>query len=435
MASRPTETKINADDVASLWQRWYVLIIMMLVYSISIADRYVLSTLLGPISKELNLSDTGAASLGIPLALFYVTMGIPLSWLTDRTNRRNLLAASVAVWSAMTTLTGYTRGYFDLLLARIGVGVGEAGGTPACNSIIADYFPADRRSMAMTIFALGAPIGAWLGSDLAGYVSTEHGWRSAFLVLGVPGVILALIIMVTIKEPKRGRLDTVSAEKAPSVADTLRFLWSQKAAVHAITGSGLSAFWGWGLMWFTPLFLERTYGLDEGASGSMLGQIYLWGGIGASLITAYIVARPAYTDPRKIARLLAVVTAVATIPSFLAYWTHNYQFAQVMWWIFIPAIYFYIGPAFALCQNLAPARMRAMTIAISLLLANVLNLIVAPWIVGSLSDYFAGAGPANAESLRMAQLILAPTGLWAAWHYWRAEKYIVEDQKRAIGYV
>lgn len=426
---------LKADEVSTLGQRWYVLIIMMLVYTISIADRYVLSTLLGPISDEFNLSDTETAWLGIPLALFYVVMGIPLSWLCDRTNRTKLLAASVAVWSAMTAITGYTKGYFDLLLARVGVGIGEAGGTPACNAIIADYFPADRRSMAMTVFALGAPIGAWLGSDIAGYVSTLYGWRSAFMVLGIPGIILALIILVTIKEPQRGRLDAVSDDKAPSVMDTIKFLWSQKSAVNALWASGLSAFWGWGLMWFTPLFLQRTYGMDEGQAGGLLGQIYMFGGIGASLITAWIVARPAYTDPRKIARLLAVVTALATIPSFLAYYTSDLGMAKLMWWLFIPAIYFYIGPAFALCQNLAPPKMRAMAVAISLLIANVLNLIVAPWIVGSLSDYFAGAGGADAASLRLAQLILAPTGLWAAWHYWRAEKYIIEDQKRAIGYV
>jgi predicted MFS family arabinose efflux permease len=362
-------------------------------------------------------------------------MGIPLSWLCDRTNRTRLLAASVAVWSAMTALTGYTKGYFDLLLARIGVGIGEAGGTPACNSIIADYFPADRRSMAMTIFALGAPIGAWLGSDIAGLVSLHHGWRASFFVLGIPGIILALIILVTIKEPKRGRLDAVSIEKSPSVMETLKFLWSQKSAVHAMMGAGVSAFWGWGLMWFTPLFLQRTYGMNEGEAGRLLGEIYLVGGIGASLITAWIVARPSYADPRKIARLLAVVTAIATIPSFYAYWTHDLAVAKLMWWIFIPAIYFYIGPAMALCQNLSAPSMRAMTIAISLLIANVLNLIVAPGLVGALSDYFAGPDGADAASLRIAQLILAPSGLWAAWHYWRAEKYIVEDQKRAVGYV
>ena len=430
-----SKAPVNADDVATLGQRWYVLFIMMLVYTISIADRYVLSTLLGPISKELNLSDSGAASLGIPLALFYVIMGIPLSWLCDRTNRRNLLAASVAAWSLMTALTGYTRGYFDLLLARIGVGVGEAGGTPACNSIIADYFPADRRSMAMTVFALGAPIGAWLGSDIAGLVSTQHGWRAACLVLGIPGIILALIIMVTSKEPVRGRLDAVSEDKAPTVMETLRFLWSQKSAVHAMMGAGLSAFWGWGLLWFTPLFIQRTYGMDEGAAGGLLGQIYLVGGIGASLVTAYVVARPSFTDPRKISQLLAVVTALGTVPSFLAYHTYDLGVAKLMWWLFIPTIYFYIGPAMALCQNLAAPKMRAMSIAISLLIANLLNLIVAPAIVGGLSDYFAGSQPAGAESLRLAQLILAPTGFWAAWHYWRAAKYIINDQKRAVGYV
>jgi MFS family permease len=435
MASNAPTAPVNADQVSTLGQRWYVLIIMMLVYTISIADRYVLSTLLGPISKELKLSDTETAWLGLPLALFYVGMGIPLSWLCDRTNRRNLLAASIAVWSFMTAITGYTRGYFDLLLARVGVGIGEAGGTPACNSIIADYFPADRRSMAMTVFALGAPIGAWLGSDIAGFVSTLHGWRAAFLVLGVPGIILALIIMITIKEPKRGRLDAVKEDQAPTVIETLKFLWSQKSAVHAMTGSGLSAFWGWGLMWFTPLFLQRTYGMDEGQAGGMLGWIYLIAGIGASLLTAWVVARPSFTDPRKIARLLAVVTALATVPSFVAYYTRDLWLAQIMWWLFIPAIYFYIGPAFALCQNLAAPKMRAMAVAISLLIANVLNLIVAPSIVGGLSDFFDATGGGNADSLRLAQLILAPTGLWAAWHYWRAEKYIIEDQKRAIGYV
>jgi predicted MFS family arabinose efflux permease len=426
---------VKSDDVSTVTQRWYVLIIMTLVYAFSIADRYVLSTLIGPISREFNLTDWWTAWLAIPLALFYVLMGIPLSWLCDRKNRRNLLAASVAAWSLMTAITGYTRGFWDLLAARIGVGVGEAGGTPACNSIIADYFPASRRSMAMTIFALGGSIGAWLGSSFAGTVSAEHGWRAAFLVLGIPGIILATIIMVTIKEPKRGQMDAVSDEEAPTLMETMRFLWSQKAAVHAFAGSGLSALWGWGLMFYTPLFMERVHGLDEGASGNILGSIYLWGGAGATLITAYVVARPAFKDPRKIARLLAVFTALATIPSFLAYWTNDLQLAKLMWWLFIPAIYFYIGPAFALCQNLAPSKMRAMAVAITLLIANVLNLIVAPAIIGGLSDIFDATGGGNGESLRIAHLILAPTGFWAAWHYWRVEKYVIEDQKRAVGYV
>lgn len=429
---------ISTDSTSTLGTRWYVLFIMMLAYTINIADRYVMSTVLEPIRLELGLSDSGVAFLtGVSLALFYVTMGLPLSWIADRHNRRNLLAISVTIWSAMTALCGMSQGYMQLLLARIGVGIGEAGGTPACNSIIGDYFPAHRRAMAMTVFALGAPIGAWLGADMAGAVAAEYGWRAAFFVLGIPGILLALVIFLTIKEPARGQLDTVSESKsdAPSFKETMRFLWSQKSAVHGMMGSGLSALWGWGLMWFTPTFIQRTYGLDVGEAGGVVGPIHLVMGIGASLLTAWVVAQPAYRDPRKIVRLLGVVTALATIPSIIAYWTDSLQVATLMWWIFIPAIYFYIGPAFALVQNLSPPRMRAMFVAVSLLIANVFNLIIAPQGVGLLSDYFAGPDGADAASLRLALLVLAPTGFWAAFHYWRAEKYIVEDQKRAADYV
>jgi len=427
---------IDANKTSTLGQRWYILIIMMLAYTINIADRYVMSTVLEPIRLELKLTDGGVAFLtGVSLAFFYVIMGIPLSWIADRYNRRNLLAISITIWSAMTALCGMSQGYMQLLLARIGVGIGEAGGTPSCNSIVADYFPANRRAMAMTIFALGAPIGAWLGADMAGYVAAQYNWRMAFFVLGVPGVVLATVIMITIKEPTRGRLDATVEQEAPSLLQTLKFIWSQKGLVHATMGSSLSALWGWGLMWFTPTFIQRTYGLDVGQAGAVIGPIHLVMGIGASLLTAWLVGRPSYTDPRKVLRLLWIVTALATVPSIYAYYTNSLSVATLMWWIFVPAIYFYIGPAMALLQNLAPPKMRAMVIAVSLLVANVFNLIVAPQGVGLLSDYFAGPHGADAASLRLALLILAPTGFWAAWHYWRAEKYAVEDQKRAVGYV
>ncbi len=426
----------TADRATGMAGRWYVLMIMMLVYTINIADRYVMSTVLEPIRLELKLDDGGIAFLtGVSLALFYVTLGIPLSWVADRYNRRNLLAVSLVIWSAMTALCGLSVGYWHLLLARIGVGVGEAGGTPACNSIVADYFPADRRAMAMTVFALGAPIGAWLGADMAGYVANLYGWRAAFLVLGVPGLFLGLIILMTTKEPERGRLDAVSTKETPTIAETVRFLRDQKAAFHVIMGGGVSALWGWGLMWFTPTFLQRMYGLDVGQAGAVVGPIHLVAGIAASLLTAWLLSRPSFVDPRRIVWLLAIVTALATVPSFIAYWTHSLPLAKLMLWTFIPAIYFYIGPAMALLLNLATPKMRAMTIAISLIAANVLNLIVAPQGVGWLSDYFGGAAGPNAESLRMALLILAPTGFWAAWHYWAASRTIIADQMRAVGHV
>jgi predicted MFS family arabinose efflux permease len=325
--------------------------------------------------------------------------------------------------------------FVQLLLARIGVGIGEAGGTPPCNSIVADYFPAARRPMAMTIFALGAPIGAWLGADMAGAISHAYGWRAAFLTLGAPGVILAIIIMLTIKEPKRGQLDAVSGDETPTFAETMRFLGTQKAALHAMMGGGLSAFWGWGLMWFTSSFLQRNYQLNEAQAGAITGPIHLWMGIAASLVTAWLLTKPAFASPKRVIMLLSGVTALATIPSFIAYYTHSLPLATAMFWIFIPAIYFYIGPAFALVQNLAPPKMRAMFVAISLLFANLLNLVIIPPLIGWLSDSFAGPAGADGQSLRLALLILAPTGFWAAYHYWAAGKTIVEDQKRAVGYV
>ena len=426
----------STDDTSSLSLRWYVLIIMMLVYTVNISDRYVMSTVLEPIRLELGLTDGGINTLtGVSLGLFYVVMGIPLSWIADRHNRKNLLAASITAWSAMTALCGLSQGYWQLLVGRIGVGVGEAGGTPACNSIVGDYFPASRRPMAMTIFALGAPIGAWLGADLAGWVAGIYGWRAAFLVLGIPGLILASVVYFTVKEPERGCLDAVSEASPPTLLESLKFLRTQKAAFHVIMGSGVSALWGWGLMWFTPTFLQRTYHLNVGAAGAVVGPIHLAMGIGASLLTAWLLAKPWFVDPRRIVYLLGSVTAVATVPSIVAYWTQSLPLATLMLWTFIPAIYFYIGPAFALGQNLAPPRMRAMFTAIALLVANVFNLIVAPQAVGWMSDYFAGPGGADAASLRLALLVLAPTGFWAAYHYFAAAKYIIADQERAVGYV
>jgi MFS family permease len=431
-----TAIAIPRDQAPSSVERWYVLILMCLIYAINIADRYVVSTVLEPIRLELKLNDAGVAFLtGIPLALFYVAFGIPISWLADRSNRRNILAASLVIWSAFTALCGLSGNYLQFLLGRIGVGVGEAGGTPPSTAIVSDCFPADRRPMAMTVLALGAPIGAWLGADMAGAVAHLYRWRAAFIALGVPGLLVGVLVYLTVREPPRGRLDAlVEDDIRPSLFESLKFLWRQKAAFHVVMGGGVCALWGWGLIYWTPTFLQRAYDLDVGQAGAVTGDIHLWGGSLATIGTAWLLSRPSMADPRRVVWLLAGGVAFTTIPSMIAYWTHSLILCKAMFCLFIPAIYFYIGPCFGLLNNLAPCHMRNMFIAISLLVANILNLIVAPWIVGFLSDWFARGHATDASSLRSALLVLAPTGFWAAYHLYRASKTIVADQKRAIGY-
>jgi MFS family permease len=416
-------------------ERWYVLIVMCAVYAINIAARYVVTTVFEPIRLELALTDAGAAFLtGVPLALFYVTFGIPMGWLADRSNRRNIVALSLIVWSGFTMVCGLSQSYWQLLIGRIGVGVGEAGATPSSGSLVSDYFPADRRLMALSVLALGAPIGAWLGADWAGAVAQAYGWRSAFFALGAPGVLLGLLVFMTIREPKRGRLDAIGGESKTSLAESLKFLWRQRAAFHVIMGSGVCSLWGWGLVWWTPTFLMRTYDLNVAQAGALTGHIHLIGGIAATAGAAWLMARRFMTDPRRALWTLGTVIGLATIPSILAYWTHSLWVAKVMFWIYIPAIYFFIGPCMALVLNLAPSNMRSIFTAWSVLVGNVFNLIVAPQFVGVLSDWFGGAHGADAASLRLALLLLAPTGFWASWHLFRAARTVTVDMQRATGY-
>ncbi len=436
-------------NTPSLAVSWYVLIMMCLVYTLSIADRYVISTVLEPIRKELGLTDFLVnMAAGLPLAIFYLAFGFPLSWLIDRGSRRNIVAASLVTWSVMTMLCGKAQFALQFSLARIGVGVGEAGGTPGANSILSDYFAAPLRPMALTVFSLGAPIGAWLAAQFAGDVADghgwaahaatavagTHGWRSVFIVLGAPGILVGLLIYLTVREPRRGQLDL--AEKAsitPGLRETFAFLWGRKSAINLMLASAITAFWGWGLMWFTPTFLQRTYGMTPGEAGDVTGPMHLYGGILATLLTSWLIAQPWFKDPRRIVWLLGAGVGLATIPSIIIYYTHSLALAKAMLWIFVPAIYFYIGPCFGLLNNLSPPPMRAIFCASTLLVANLGNLILAPAIGGWLSDFFAAGATGDASSLRLALLCIAPTGFWATYHYFTCTRTMLADQERATG--
>jgi predicted MFS family arabinose efflux permease len=423
----------EATHAALPRDRWYVLTVLTGVYALNIADRFSISTLLEPIRLELHLSDSGIAFLtGVALALFYVVIGIPIATLADRADRRRILAVSLAIWSGMTALCGLARNYWQLLLLRFGVGIGEAGGTPPSTSILADKFPPAQRPMALTLFALGASVGAWLGSSVAGSVAERGGWRAAFLVLGVPGLLIALLVFFTIREPRRGQLDSTPAFSRPSgLFDTLRFIAVQRSAIHVLIGGSIATFWSWGLMWWIPTFLQRSHHMTVGQAGQLLGPMHLIAGTGSTLLAGWLMSRPAAADPRYVARLLGWVTALTTIPSIILFCVHSARAVTATLWIFVPAVYFYIGPILGLLQNVVPANMRATTCAVLLFAANVANLVIAPQLIGGLSDWFAHSFGAGGESLRWALLLLAPTGFWAAWHLWTSAATIQEDEMRA----
>lgn len=431
-AAEPVALDAGVLSAASAGQRWYVALMMCMVYTLSISDRYSISTVLELIRRDLHLSDANVAFLtGVSLAIFYVVFGFPLSWLIDRKSRRDIVVGSLVAWSGLTVATGLARSYTQLLLARIGVGVGEAGGTPGANSLLSDYFPAEQRAMALQVFSLGAALGTWLGSSVAGIVAYYFSWRGMFIALGAPGVIVGLLMWLTIREPRRGRLDRHDAVGVvPPFRSIMRFMWGQPASVHLILGTGVTALWGWGLLWWTPAFLMRAYGLNVEQAGMILGRVYLIGGGLSMLVSTWVLSRPWLMDQRRILRVTGVSIGFGTIVTWFIYSTHSLVLFKGLLWLFIPTVYMYLGPSFGILNNLAPANMRAMYCAVLLLVANVLNLVVAPQMVGILSDSFAPHGVPDAASLRLALLCLVPTGFWAAWHFVMAGRHLHNDLQR-----
>jgi predicted MFS family arabinose efflux permease len=396
--------------------RWYVLGLLTAVYALNIADRFMISTLIEPIKADLHLSDSAIGLLtGVALALFYVTAGLPLALIADRRSRRNLIAAALCAWSLATAACGLIRSFGQFMVARILVGVGEAGGTPPSHSLVSDYFPPGRRALALTIFSIGASLGSMLGAT-AGSISEHWGWRAAFFVLGLPGVLLAALVFMTVREPARGRLDDSPRTREPmTFRRTLDYTFRHPTLAHCLIGGAVFTLWSWGLMWWTPSYLVRSHHLTVGAAGDIFSLINGIGGTLALIATSVVLPFIEKRGPKAVPLFTALVIAAGIAPSFIAFYTSSATLAVTMLWIFIPLSYCTFGPIFALVQNLAPADMRAQAAAFLLFLANIANLVVAPQLVGIVSD--ALAPRFGSESLRLALLPLALCGFWAAAHF------------------
>lgn len=412
--------------------RRYALGVLVVVYTFNFVDRQILAILLPAIRAEFGVDDWVLGFLaGSAFALFYATLGVPIAMLADRWNRRNLIALAVAIWSGMTALSGVAVNITQLALARIGVGVGEAGFSPPAQSIIADLYPPRERSTAMGIFTLGISIGIMVAYLAGGWVAQNIGWREAFLMVGLPGVVLALLVRFTLDEPTRGmsegRLD--DATHRPAILSVARFLAQRKSFVHLALGSGLASFNGYAVISFFPSFMARTHGMSIAEIGVYLGLIIgIAGGIGFAG-GGYIADRAARKQHRYALWSVSAATMFAWLFTFPIYLLDDPYWVLLF---FVPPTIFsnmYLATTFAQVQGLVALRMRAVASALLLFLLNIIGLGLGPQVTGILSDLlreFVGN-----DSLRYSLLAVgAISAPWSALHYYLAGRHIEHDLVR-----
>ena len=419
----------------------YVIGVLTVIYVTNFLDRQILSILMQPIKEDMQLSDTALGFLsGIAFALFYATLGMPIARLADKNSRVTIITVSLTLWSFMTAACGLAQNYWQLLISRILVGVGEAGGGPSSHSLIADYVPIQNRSTALGIFALGVPIGLLLGFMIGGWLEQFYGWRVAFMAVGIPGLILALIARLTLREPPRGYADQATpngyaaasggrgatVESAP-LAEVARTLWRQKSFCHMAFASGLQAVAGYGVVQWMPSFLHRSYQMTSGEIGTALALVLGVGGAIGVMAGGYIADTLGRRDMRW---QLWVPTfgGMIGVPCGLGVYLSDTAFGTLAWLVVpVLTINAYHGPCFGMTQALAPVRMRAMAAAVLLFIINIIGLGIGPQLVGILSDLLLPAY--GAESLRYAMLIVSLVYAWAVFHYWMASRTLRQDLK------
>lgn len=413
--------------------RRYMLIILMVSYAINIVDRQILAILIVPIKAELGLSDTSIGFLtGFAFAIFYATAGLPIALLADRYNRTKLIAAALTLWSGMTALSGFAQNFAHLALARIGVGVGEAGGSPPAHSIIADLYKPEKRSTALAIYGLGIPIGTLIGLGLGGWISQHYGWRVALFAVGAPGLVLAGVIALTFREPPRPPIPAnTRGDKAPSLIYAIKHMANTPVIVHIAIGGSLITAFGAALVAWTPTYLARTHGMELQTIGLYLGLVAgIPGAVGMFLggaLADRFGARRAGWYLWTVAAALALMTpsAAASFLAPTAAWSLALFVAP-----FTFGVFFYQAASFAQVQNHVDGRMRAMAAAIMLFVFNLFGQGAGPQIVGFASDALAGA--LGDQALKAALSGFSIVAVWAAAHYFRAGQLLERPRPAAI---
>jgi predicted MFS family arabinose efflux permease len=408
--------------------RRYALGFLVVVYTFNFIDRQILAILLPAIKAEFLVDDWVLGFLaGSAFALFYATLGIPIATLADRWNRRNLIAIAVAIWSAMTALSGAAGNIVHLTLARIGVGIGEAGCSPAAHSLISDYYPPHQRSTAMGIYSLGISLGIMIAYLAGGWVAQNIGWRAAFLMVGLPGLILAVVVRYTVQEPPRGMSEgRVDSDRRSDVLTVTRYLLRRKSFIHLAIGAGLASFVAYSVITFFPSFLIRSHGMGLAEIGVYLGLII---GIGTGIGYVgggYIADKMAHVRRKYSLWSVSAAMVFGWLFTFPIYLLDNSVLVLAAFAVSAVFSNFYLATTFAQVQGLVGLRMRAVASALLLFLLNIIGLGLGPMFTGILSDLLRAS--LGDESLRYSLLLVgAVVGPWSAWHFYAAGRHLEAD--------
>ncbi len=412
MASAPAAEAGRRGVSATLW-------ILLIVYIFNFIDRQIVNILAEPIAKDLDLSDKQIGLMtGLAFALFYTVLGLPIARYADRpgTNRPRLIAAALAIWSGMTAICGLAQNFGQLLLARVGVGVGEAGCTPAAHSLISDLVPKEKRASALGFYALGIPVGTVLGMIIGGLLVDALGWRHAFMIVGLPGLAMAAIVLLVLKDP-RHRMEAAAPANPMNTRAALKAIFGSRAMVLLLAAASFAAFLSYGKGVWATIFFQRSYGLSPGQVGLYFGIVNGAGGILGTWMSGKIADRFGHTNRKHVLTAAAWGMLLVAPTAILGYSMADWRAALFL--LFVPTFLgsLYYGPTYSSVQGLASPQARAMASAVLLFFQNLIGLGLGPLLFGMLSD---AIKPTYGEdSVRYVLYIGSLMSLVPAFFFWR----------------
>jgi len=431
-AASLSETGAEAARPAGSY-RFFVLAMLILVYTFNFIDRQIIGILAGPIKAELALTDTQLGLMGgLAFALFYTALGIPIAWVADRTSRTWIMTIALTLWSGFTALCGLAQSFWQLFLCRLGVGVGEAGGVAPSYSLIADYFPPHERARALGVYSFGIPVGSALGIFLGGWIASAIDWRTAFIAVGLMGVCLAPLFRLAVREPRRGGFDAAPKTAAEaghaSFGAALRTLAAKPSFWALSFGSASCSIMGYGLFFWLPSFFQRTYGLPLMDVSLFFGAIVLAGGVVGIWVGAWLGDRLGPGDPGAYARIPAIAFVLAA-PCYAAGVLSSWLPLTFVLFLVPQALGLtWLGPIITAVQHLVAPNMRTTASAIFLFINNLIGIGFGTVFLGALSDVLNARF--GEESLRYAILTGLVFYLVSASLFWFASKRLARDWHR-----